>query len=203
MTEKRTILAEDGPKHKKLIVKMEEYKGNQLLDLRYYYFDNDKSEFLPTRKGVMLTRSNYLTVKKVIEKNHEQVMDWLGVGYLPDYIANRQQAQEEAYKSSQHLDHETVVATEDLARDPNFFNVEHLGGLNRVTINEAHPWIRRMLNYIESGDIGPKGVELIAEMLAAYSSAKMHLYESPSIHPEVLFEQLEYDWAGFLKGESR
>ena len=199
MSEKRYILAEDGSAYKKLIVKLKEYEGHRLLELRYHYFDKKKHEFFPTKKGIALTKSNYLTVKKVIEKNHEQVMDWLGVGYVPEHIARNQQAQEEAYQEIEYSSGAVEVKAESYARDPDFFKCNHEGGKIKIAFNTAHPISLEIMDLLNSKKEGEKAVKIIASLLAAYSSAKHRLANSPSAHPEILFEQLEYDWAEYLK----
>ena len=195
----RQILAEDGPDRKKLIIGKKEYKNHRFLELRYYFFDKVTQEFMPTKKGIALTRSNYLTVKKVIDKNHEQVLDWLGVGYVPEHVEKNFKAQEEAYRSVQFTSGSVEHNIEIKEKDPNFFEARHIGGKNVVTFNGSHPMSKKIDELIKSGEIGQKAVRLVAEMIATYSVAKSRLMDSPSSHPEILFEQLEYDWSEYLK----
>ena len=199
--ERREVLAEDGPASKKLIIKLGEYKGHRLFELRFHYFNKKEQDFTPTRKGLSLTRSNYLTVKKVIEKNHEQVMDWLGVSYVPQHVEENQVAQEKAYKETEYSSGEVCFKTKKYFRDPDFFKAQHEGGQTTVIFNEEHPFFNSISDILVSGEIGEKAIAMIASMLVAYSTAKLRLKDSPSSHPEILFEQLEYDWSEYLKNK--
>ena len=80
------VLGEDGPKRKRLVIRLAEYKEQITAIISSAYMQEAYDEFKPSSKGIMLTRSNYLTFKKVVDCNHEAVMDWLGVGYVPEHV---------------------------------------------------------------------------------------------------------------------
>lgn len=195
-------LAEDGLKSKHLVIQLNEFEDNRFLDMRYFYFDKKDKEYKPTRKGISLTKSNYLMMKKVVEKNHEEVMDWLGVGYVPEHVAEYQDKQEEQvelvkYMSIGKLD----LFFEYEKRDPSFFRIDYLGGQNKLYINEGHPFGEKLSSIIKNENRNEELVHLLMNLLLMYSKSKDGLSGTVSIDPEVLFEQLEYDWANFLKVE--
>jgi hypothetical protein len=195
-------LAEDGPKSKHLVIQLNEFDDNRFLDMRYFYFDKNDQEYKPTRKGISLTKSNYLMMKKVVEKNHEEVMDWLGVGYVPEHVTEYQKQQEEQAKLVRYM---TVgkleLFFENEKRDPGFFRVETLGGQSQLYINEAHVFGNKLASTIKNNNSDNSIIHLILNLLLMYDKSKDGLKGTVSIDPEVLFEQLEYDWANFLKAE--
>lgn len=193
------VLAEDGPEWKKLVVKLTEYEQHRLLDLRYWYLNKPSGEFRPSNKGVMLTRSNYLTVKNVIERRHEEVMDWLGVGYVPEHVAEYEKAQENAVEETKYHPSSVTSSRENRPIDPLFFEVKHAGGVDITSFNTAHPFDEELETIARDTPQGTELVCLISKILAAYARAKRGLEEAPATHPSVLFDQLEYDWAHFLK----
>lgn len=193
------VLAEDGPERKRLVIRLTEYEQHRLLDLRYWYIHKPSGEFRPSNKGVMLTRSNYLTVKNVIERFHEEVMDWLGVGYVPEHVAKYEKAQEKAAEETKYLPSSVTSSNEHRPNDPLFFEVEHTGGNDLTIFNTAHPFNEELETIAKDTPQGTELVHLISEMLVAYAKAKRGLEEAAATHPSVLFDQLEYDWAHFLK----
>ncbi len=195
-------LAEDGPKNKHLVIQLSEYENNRFLDLRYFYFDKKDQEYKPTRKGISLTRSNYLMVKKVVEKNHEQVMDWLGVGYVPEHVEKYQHDQEaQADKIRSKVLGNIELYFEEEKRDPSFFRVEYLGGANRLYINTGHVKGKEIQDLVQSDKINEFVLRLLVDILFTYAKSRDGLKDTSSIDPEVLFDQLEYDWSNFLKNE--
>tara|TARA_Y100000590_G_C15648498_1_gene987859 strand:+ start:945 stop:1547 length:603 start_codon:yes stop_codon:yes gene_type:complete len=197
--ENEKVLSEDGPDHKKLLVKLTEYQGHHLFELRYYYFDKKANDFKPTRKGVMLTRTNYLTVKKVIDKYHEKTMDWLGLGYVEDSTSRHEREQEIAVEKAKYKLTDYGYGYVDNSKNPNCFEVKFEGGKSSVFFNNTHPMTKKIQELESSGDAGKQAVSLIADIFLAYSSARVHHSDSPSSHPDILLDSLEYDWSKILK----
>ncbi len=195
-------LAEDGPKNKHLVIQLNEYEENRFLDLRYFYFDKKDQEYKPTRKGISLTKSNYLMVKKVVEKNHEEVMDWLGVGYVPEHVEKYQKEQEEQAEQIKYMSIGDIdLYFENEKRDPGFFRVEYMGGSNHLYINEGHPTGASLSRMLKNKAITDEMLKMFSSILFLYAKSRDSLKGTVSIDPEVLFEQLEYDWANHLKSE--
>ena len=195
-------LAEDGPKSKHLVIQLNKIDDNRFLDLRYFYFDKKDQEYKPTRKGISLTKSNYLIVKKVVEKNHEEVMDWLGVGYVAEHVEEYQKEQEAQAEKIKYISIGNIdLYFENEKRDPGFFRVEYIGGSNHLYINEGHPVGANLAKMIKSESITDDLLKMFSSILFLYAKSRDSLKGTVSIDPEVLFEQLEYDWANHLKSE--
>lgn len=188
------VLGEDGPKRKRLVIRLTEYKDHRLLDLRYWYLDKKADEFKPTSKGIMLTRSNYLAFKKVVDHNHETVMDWLGVGYVPEHVEKYNREQEKNVEDLRLKSSEVRGEISDCPEDTSFFKVEHEGGVDRVVFNSSHPFVRLMQdNKDQCID------ELVLMLVMTFERAKNGLEGTSAIDSNILFDQLEYDWSDKLR----
>lgn len=195
MSKERT-LAEDGTEKKKLIIRLTEYEGNRLLDLRFWYFNKQELEWHRTKKGIMLNRENFKCAKKAFETNDEEILDWLGIGYVPEHVEKYANEQEEAVEKSSYAPDKVTTSTVQQPRNPAFFEVVHRGGKTEVEYNESHPL------YVKLKSKGENAADsrLLALLLASYHRAKERLGDSPATDASILFDQLEHDWSNFLKG---
>lgn len=195
MAEDKT-LAEDGTEKKKLIIRLTEYEGNRLLDLRFWYFNKKELEWHRTRKGIMLNRENFKCAKKAFETHDEEILDWLGIGYVPEHVEKYANEQEEAVEKGAYAPDRVTTSTVQQPRNPAFFEVVHRGGKTEVEYNESHPLFDKLKsNGDDSAESG-----LLALLLASYHRAKERLGDSPATDASILFDQLEHDWSNFLKG---
>ncbi|XOB41561.1 MAG: transcriptional coactivator p15/PC4 family protein [Candidatus Nealsonbacteria bacterium] len=59
----------------KVIISLREYRERQLVDIRTYY-QNDKGEWLPTKKGISLNSENYPELKQGVLALEEAIKDF-------------------------------------------------------------------------------------------------------------------------------
>jgi len=186
------VLVEDGSPSKKLRIQLKEYEGHRLLDLRYWYTDKKDKILKPTQKGINLTRSNYLTFKSVITNNHEEVMDWLGVGYVPanvdEYTKKQYQCANEQKYSVGNYD----VSLCDFGSSFIMYEIIHLAGRISIKLNTDHKFIKNISKQFSgNNDV----IHLVCNMIMAFDNAKHGLSGSHSVNADALIEQLEYDWS--------
>ncbi|MDB4306539.1 transcriptional coactivator p15/PC4 family protein [Akkermansiaceae bacterium] len=193
--DKDKTLAEDGTEKKKLIIRLTEYEGNRLLDLRFWYFKRKEGEWYRTRKGIMLNRENFICAKKTFEAHDEEILDWLGIGYVPEHVEKYANEQEEAVEKSAYAPDMVSTSTAQQPRNPAFFEVVHRGGKTEVEYNESHPLFA---NLKASDDAAAS--RLLALLLASYHRAKERLGDSPATDASILFDQLEHNWSNYLRG---
>jgi hypothetical protein len=192
------VLAEDGPPRKRLVLKLTHFEESRLLDLRYWYQDKKTSEFRPTGKGVSLTRKNFLCLKETVERRSEEILDWLSISYVPEYVTDYEARQ---VKTNADLDLETPtveVTAEEVPRDVSFFHVTRTGGHAKVTLNTAHPFVATLMEALKEGD-GAAVTEIVAQLLLCHAQAQESLSDSPATHADVLFDQLTHDWSRLLR----
>lgn len=194
---KEKTLAEDGSEKKKLIIRLTEYEGNRLLDLRFCYFSKKDGEWQRTRKGIMLNRENFICARKTFDSNNEEILDWLGIGYVPEHVESYASEQEKAVKKSTYAPGRVTACANEQPRNPAFFEVVHQGGNTVVEFNKSHPLFKRQET---SSDGGAKDLDLLSVVLASYHRARERLGDSSATDASILFDQLEHDWSSFLKG---
>lgn len=199
-----TVLAEKGPQGRRFVIRLNEFKRHRLLDLRFYYLDKKAQEFRPTSKGINLNKDNYLLARRVLEEEHETIMDWLGIEYVPQHVSDYAMRQRDAMQESASSLGEVVASVDRRERDPTFFLATHEGGTTDVNFNSSHPFYGLLVSLLE-GDAEEGGPvwEALEALLAAFSKAAESLAESPATHPSSLFDTLTYNWSAYLASYSR
>ena len=194
------ILGEDGPPHKRTMFGLNEYKGNRLFEIREHYLNKRKGEFQPTKKGVNLNRDKFLELKRVIDSNLEEILEWLRLGAVTDGVHRYQIAQEEAKQRGFRLTRDVEIEEISDFRDNHLFHVAHQGSKDVVTINLSHPFAQAIsIEEIERSN--PQEIrELFASVIASYARSRSLLLGASASNPEILFEQSEFDWTEFLRG---
>lgn len=195
------ILAEDGPDRNRLVIKLGEFKTHPLLELRYWFLDKASQKFKPTRKGINLTRNNYLVFKKVIDSYHELIMDWLRVGYVPEHVEKYSIAQQEAAQQARFRATQITIECVNEPKNKLFFEINHQGGADSVRLNDAHAFIRSVRKQADSSS-DDVNLKYLSKLLTAFTKAAIGLKDSAATHPEILFDQLIYDWSEYLREQN-
>ena len=87
------------------------------------------------RKSVSLNTGNFRVMKEALDRNHETIMDWLGVDYVPEDVARYTEIQELAKLDAEYVIGEHIISFHNDARDPQFFRIEHKGGEDEISMN--------------------------------------------------------------------
>jgi len=194
------VLVEDGSPSKKLIIQLREYEGHRLLDVRYWYTDKKDKMLKPTQKGINLTRSNYLTFKSVITNHHEEVMDWLGVGYVPANVDEYTKKQHECANEHKYRVGNYDVSLCDFGSSSMLYEVSHLAGQKHIKLNTEHKFVKNINNLLEQNS---EVLKIFCDMLMAFDNAKNGLGGAYSVNADALIEQLDYDWSHSLNAMAR
>lgn len=192
------VLVEDGPPAKRLVVQLKNFEATRLLDMRYWYQDKKSGEFRPTAKGVSLTRKNFLTLKRVVDEQSEEILDWLSLSYVPAHVTEYEARQDAKLDELRNTAPPMEVSVEANRRSSAFFEVRHEGGKAEVVLNEAHPFISAFLDAASRGDAAATR-ELLAKLLLCHDRAADGLAHAATTHASVLLDQLEFDWGQMLK----
>ena len=187
------VLDEHGGRKNKKIFRLGEYEGHRYFEIREFFLPKDKNEWKPTRKGITLNKDTYRVLRDLIEREDEVIMDWIGVGYVPEEVARYEEVQEQAAMDNRHRAGELVIDEYDESRDVRFFDVSHEGEEVHVRLNMAHPLAARL-----SG-VGEDIQRLLGAVLQAYHQARVSLADTPAFDPETIFMHLEQDWAKYLR----
>ena len=134
------ILIEDGNDKKKFIVRLNEFEGTPLLDLRYWYKDKASKEFKPTKQGISITSSNYLSFKSVVSRFDEEVISHLNKKNKKN-VDNAKERNElsKVILETPEVDTLEYVFESYLPKN-DFFKVNYSGGRATIIFNELHPF---------------------------------------------------------------
>ena len=151
------------------------------------------------RKGIALTKSYYLNVKELIDDHHEQILDWLGVTYVPENIQKYSDDQENALNVLEFLTGEINSSIKFSKNDNMFYQSNFLGNLEKIIYNKNHPFTEE-LDKLSSESVENKLLKsLIDALIIAYEKSKMKFADTPVSNPSILFENLERNWSEYLK----
>ena len=189
---RRVLDEHGGEKHRKVFA-LGEYEGHRYFEIREFFVQKGKSEWKPTRKGITLNRDTYRVLRDLIEREDEAIMDWIGVGYVPEEISRYEEVQEQAATDNRYQSGELVIDEYDEPRDVRFFDISHEGGEDHLRLNMAHPLFARL-----AGE-GEATQRLLGAVLQAYHHARVMLADTPAFDPETIFMHLEQDWAKYLR----
>ena len=186
------VIEEHGGSRSKKVLQLDEYQGSRYLELAQYYFKKKESEW-KKKRGITLNKDNYRTIKEALDKEHEAIMDWLGVGYVPEDVSRYNEVQEKAAEDNQYAIGDYVVSEFTDRRNPLFFRIEHQGGKDVIFLNAAHPFKTFF------AQLGDESKLLILSMLQAFNHSKEMLQGQPAFDPEMLFSHLQLDWSRYFK----
>ena len=188
------LLYEDGTRRNKFMIKLSEFKGRHLLDIRNWYFDQKTDEYKSTRKGVALTLGKFDAVYTIMSRYHDTIRAWLTEPATANHVDEQNRYSETAAFARQPIS----AVTEAVGRQSNFFYVEHQGGIDKIIFNEDHPFTQRLTDIMgdESDD---EYWELVKSLCMSYERSRRRLEGQTVQRPEALFDLLESNWSRFLK----
>ena len=186
------VIEEHGSERQKKVLSLSEFKANRVLLLSEHFWSKRDQEWR-MKKGVSLNTGNYQVMKEALDREHESIMDWLGVDYVPEDVARYTEIMELARIDEQFSIGEHIVTLHDERRDPNFFRTEHRGGEDKISINAAHPFKDAF------SEADPKSQKLILDILQSFSHTRSRLSGQRYFDPDMLFYHLEHDWSNYLK----
>jgi len=194
----KTIL-EEGPPNKRLILTLKEYKGHPFLDIRYWYYDENTKELKPSRKGITLNKKNYLQVLKSFNVQNERILDWLGISDIPEEITKYINSQQKSLERSKYQTGKLSSCENSEDMDNCFFNVEHKGGLDKISYNSSHPFIKELLKLTKQTLEGDLFQDIIDALLISYDKARRRYGNGSVLDKSILFEGVEFNWSEYLK----
>jgi len=193
----KIVLGEDGPNHNKKIYSLHSFKGQNLFEIRKYYYKN--GDFFPTKQGINLNRSNFEEFRNVIIRKGNEIESFLDKGELEPENFRYHQAQLEAKQNNIRLTGDVTIKEESNHMDDSLFQVRHKGNEDIVILNTAHSFCKAIsINQISNST--PEEIRgLFARFISAYAKSRSLLLHSNSSSPKIFYSQHEHDWSDFLK----
>ncbi len=181
-----------GSRTSPLILKLTEYQGHRLIDIRKYFVTKTDGTEQPTRKGISLGGRMLQQVFRVLEENMREIMAWLDedISITEQQVYHTMNArlsarQELARQSS------PIITNIDTWQSPTFFKVQSLGGTLKVSFNNSHPII---------ANLGTKPIakealiELLGKIFASHHRAKSLFPGDEDYNSNLLFDEVEFEW---------
>jgi hypothetical protein len=190
---------EIGSKATPIKLSLTEYEGKRSLDIRRYFRDKDSGQLLPTRKGIGLDWHSFREVHTFLLTNGCEIRDWLAEGECATLMEvfsamdARNEAVEQEAKTPRAFD-----STSSRWKAPNFYDVEVLGGLDRVVFNDKHPFLQMVANVSNQTDNAARVLKLLSLLLVAFHRAKLRFAGDIEMEGSKLFEMLEQEWGLIL-----
>ena len=201
------IIASAGGNRNKLIIRLGTYEEVNVLDIRKYYYNKKSNEFSPTRKGITLTKDTYGVVSKTINEYSDEISDWLSPN---ETATDVRQDLDQHEASAIRARYESVDHSREFRKwkSPVFFESESEGATDKVVYNMDHPFpqkLKSLIEALEKEDDNVSRQRLCAQLrdavdclLLSFSRARNLYDNSPVISPNIIFDDLTFNWGQFL-----
>ena len=210
MPDRERIISRIGSEQNCILIKLSEYQGRKILDIRRHYLDKSSGKLLPTKKGITLTQQQAEAFSEIFSENKDLVKEWFNqdtttIDLAKKNVSEQIQAKKEAthgFKFYERDTHHGPVSS--------FFHIESNGGREKISYNSKHPLhstIRDTKDRIMRAPHLPSTVSkdievilfLIDVILLSYFRAKAQFDKSQLIDPGIFVETLEINWSATLK----
>ncbi len=202
-------IAAIGSEKAPILIKLNEYKGRHLLDIRRYYYDKDSRELKPTQKGINLNQEAFAIVKNILQQQSAVIEEWLSQEAESVESVVRKNFEEQVNAIEQLRTRQRPhVADQDKWKSSSFFDVRAEGGVDRITYNQAHQFkqlldnLMRILRDSSNNEERDKGLtkleSLFQLILIAYFRSKMLFEGANQMSASDIFETLEFNWGAIL-----
>lgn len=184
-----------GSKSNPIIIALNEFEGQQLLDIRRYYLDKKTKELKPTKKGISLPFAAATQVLDVLQASRDKVFAWLQAapgGYAEAAaaaMAARTAARDQEARSAKHFEVKSH-STKETA----FFSVSQHGASDVIRLNASHPVYNALTTCNDT-----KAPEVLQRILAAYSRAKGLFADHIDADADTFFAIFEHEWGLILR----
>lgn len=177
-----------------LVFKLKEYKGNKTLDIRKYFYKKGSKEFLPTTKGLSVTRDTYKTMQNILNQHEKEIANWFDEDGIAEAIESKNNSRANARVSPNNHSRRT-----ESWKSPDFFAVESKGGEDTAIYNESHSlnvFIKKMMEDLDDvpNEKREKILQLLDMLIISFHRSRTLFDNSPVISPDSLFETLLYNW---------
>lgn len=150
MIEDQIVLAENGSLKNRLRLSLQMYKKSPLLNIRFYYEDKE-GEMKPTKKGISITRNNFLVISDVLKKHSDDISTFLDNGIVNETLPNWTE------QKTQALDAVGAVNKIETKVRPmpgkEFASVSYQGSKALVSLNSSHSQVDQVKDKKESKEV--------------------------------------------------
>lgn len=178
------ILIEDGPDRKRMRVELSSYEKTPLLNIREWYKDKSTYEMKPSRKGISLTRNNYLAVKSAVHMYHDQIMEHLRITSNGDLSSADASEVKSIHGRRIQPISKIDWSVSNFRPMSAVYIIEFEGPIAVVTFNNAHPYVASL----EQQTDARARLETLAEFIAGLELARSQSMDEGLMNPATVFE---------------
>jgi hypothetical protein len=183
-----------------IVISLRDFKGSPLIDMRKFFLDRNSDELKPTKKGLALKKHNFKLLLDTLNECSNEILEWLDKGHqkslnsAKETLTKRVDALEDARREPQQF-----MSEMGSWKSPTFFEIESLGGIDKVVFNEDHELVA-FLKEENSSDQSQDSLlrDILSKILISYKKAKELLDDGNEYTASELFEYLEYEWGLIL-----
>lgn len=169
MSDSEVEIGEFGPTGAPISVRLKKYRGRHFIDVRRHLAER------PTRKGIMLSGSNFEALVAVLSANQAAIAQWFG-SEEGDILAGVQELhammQERRKEEAQKLP-SARVSESYMPSSAALFSVSGAGNAVDVTLNPTHPIVSELDLAVSDGN-----KEAARNVLARILQASFHAVAS-------------------------
>jgi len=153
------ILGQDGGDRRMFRINLIQIGSKNYAEARIYY-KGKQGATSPTRKGIVITPSNFLSLCNTVESKNDEIRKWLGLAFIPDEIIDNSD-QMSIHASMKCLPKELEWTIEEIGINAPPYTVYHNGSKTIVEFNSLNAWTKtRIVN--ASDEVIVPLIEIIA-----------------------------------------
>lgn len=181
-----------GSEKAPVIIKLNNYKGNDLIDIRKYYQDKE-GKLRPKRKGIALSRKTIYPALKLIAENIDKINKFFDVNEADIAGSNIEELN-------------TGIEIKEEIDSHDFFKVEMLGSEKEIKLNSTHPFGKLFEGFLEElssydEELKDQLVKLIGSLFVSYFNSVSQVDAKEQYDAESLFFEHKINWSSYLKRE--
>lgn len=203
------VIAAIGAERAPIVLKLNEYMGRHLLEIRRYYYDKESRELRPTQKGINLNQEAFAIVKNIFQQQSSVIEEWLsGSDDSVESVVRRNFDEQVAALEQIRTRRRPHVLDQEKWKSSSFFDVRAEGGIDRLTYNQSHQFkkflddllkmLEGTLSDQESRTALARLEGLLQLILVAYFRAKMLFEGAGQMTASDIFDTLELNWGAIL-----
>lgn len=208
----KTLISAGG-KRNKIVLSLGTYEGVNTVDIRKYFWDKKAMEYLPTRKGITLTKESFSVVRNALIEFDDEISGWLSPSektsqaVLAEQNQHRESAARARYKINRYERH-----TVDW-KSPEFFEAKSEGSIDKIYYNKSNEFVQQIGSLFdllenETDRTGIKSLttklrNMIDLILIGFWRARNFYDNSPVISSDILFDDLQFNWGQILHNHAK
>ncbi len=194
-----------GSKKSPVVVRLDEYKGRRIVDIRKYFSDKKSKELRPTKKGISLAENNFREITELIGDKGGSILEWLSSGgdeikkqVESDMLARSIAAEEAAREKRRYSSKVCKFRGSQIAE----YHAE--GGVDRITLNENHPFCGQITSLVEVIKNLPDSdgqillCNFVSQLLISYYRSIARFDDENKYRTSDLSALIEYEWGIIL-----